>query len=113
MIRIRILKLPLLFNFMRNIFLLILLLAGKMSCFAQTPAEKLEAGVKIYNAMRDFQDSLTSTTLSQEQIDKVKSMSDRAVAIFDDVIQSGDVQQKETARYFKMNSRYEWDLFTE
>jgi hypothetical protein len=92
---------------MRNIFLLILLLAGKMSCFAQTPAEKLEAGVKIYNAMRDFQDSLTSTTLSQEQIDKVKSMSDRAVAIFDDVIQSGDVQQKETARYFKMNSRYE------
>ncbi len=92
---------------MRKYFLLILLLAVTMSCFAQTPAEKLESGVKIYNSMRDFQDSLTPKTLTQEKIDRVKSMSDRAVAIFDDVMQNGDAQQKETARYFKMNSRYE------
>ena len=92
---------------MRKYFLLILLLAGTMSCFAQTPAEKLESGVRIYNSMRDFQDSLDPGTLSQQQIEKVKSMSGRAVSIFDEVIKSGDAQQKETARYFKMNARYE------
>jgi hypothetical protein len=92
---------------MRNIFVLILILAGTISCFAQTPAEKLESGVKNYNAMCDFLDSLNPQALSQQQIDKVKSMSDQAVAIFEDVILNGDAQQKETARYFKMNSRYE------
>jgi hypothetical protein len=92
---------------MRRIFLLILTLVGTLSCFAQTPAEKLEAGVKIYNAMRDFEDSLAPATLTQDKIDRMKSMSDQAVGIFDDVIKNGDAQQKETARYFKMNARYE------
>lgn len=89
---------------MRNVFLLLLILSGTMSCFAQTPAEKLESGVDLYKAMNYTKDSVVKSGITPEGIDKIKSFSDRAVANFDDVMVNGDAEQKEAARYYRMFS---------
>jgi hypothetical protein len=59
-------------------------------------------GVSLYKSMNYVKDSVVKAGITQEGIDKIKSVSDRAVSLFDDVMETGDADQRETARYYRM-----------
>lgn len=75
---------------------------------AQTPAENLQTAVEIYNAMREYCDVLSPKTLTQEEINDVKSRMDKGVPLLDKVIREGTAEEIRTSRYFKNNFRYEY-----
>lgn len=76
--------------------------------FAQTPVEDLQKAVEIYNAMREYQDGFTAKTLTQENIDNMKTRMDKSVVLLDKVIREGNADQIKTARYFRNNAKYEY-----
>jgi hypothetical protein len=88
--------------------LLILLFTASTS--AQTPKENLEKAVEIYNADRAFQDTLTTKTLTDEQLGIVKSRVDQGILLLDKVIREGNADQLKVARYFKANFLYSYFL---
>lgn len=75
--------------------------------FAQTTAQKLESAVRIYNSMRDFEDSLTPGKVSGADIDKMTKMSERGIPLLDEVISNGTTDEAKAARYFRANFHYE------
>lgn len=85
-----------------------MLLLSHCGLFAQTPAENLQSAVEIYNAMREYEDGLDSKTLTQSNIDDVKSRMDKCMTLLDLVIREGNADQIKTARYFRNNAKYEY-----
>lgn len=92
----------------RFAILCFLLAAG--SAFAQTATEKrLEAAVKIYNALRDTVDTFKSATLTSSQIAYTESMRDEGVRILDSllrVLPEGS-EERRVSRYFRANFEYQ------
>lgn len=84
------------------------LLLSHRGLFAQTPVEDLQKAVEIYNAMREYQDGFTAKTLTQANIDDVKTRLDKCVGLLDKVIREGNADQIKTARYFRNNAKYEY-----
>lgn len=76
--------------------------------FAQTPVEDLQKAVEIYNAMREYQDGFNAKTITQTNIDDVKSRMDRCVVLLEKVIREGNADQIKVARYFRNNAKYEY-----
>lgn len=75
---------------------------------AQTPAIDLQNGVEIYNALREYEDALTVSTVTEENIADIKSRMDKGLALLDKVIKEGNAEEIRTARYFKNNFKYEY-----
>ncbi len=75
---------------------------------AQTPVENLQSAVEIYNAMREYGDGLDANTLSQSNIDDMKSRMDKGTLLLDKVIREGNADQIKVARYFRNNFKYEY-----
>lgn len=74
---------------------------------AQTNAEKLEQAVKIYNALRDYEDNLKPASVSQENIVYMKAEYAKAEPLLADVRRDGSEEEASTARYFNANFNYE------
>lgn len=89
-------------------FVGVMLLLSQRGLFAQNPAENLQSAVEIYNAMREYEDGLDSKTLTQSNIDDVKSRMDKCIVLLDQVIREGNADQIKTARYFRNNAKYEY-----
>jgi hypothetical protein len=85
-----------------------LLAAG--AAFAQTATEKrLEAAVKIYNALRDTIDTFKPATLTETQITYVETRRDEGVRILDSllrVLPEGS-EERRVSRYFRANFEYQ------
>ncbi|MBK9013094.1 MAG: hypothetical protein IPM82_02855 [Saprospiraceae bacterium] len=75
---------------------------------AQTPTENLQSAVEIYNALREYQGGFDSKTITQSNIDDVKTRMDKGVALLDKVIREGNADQIKASRYFKNNFKYEY-----
>ena len=75
---------------------------------AQTPAENLQAGVEIYNALRSYQDTLSIKTITPEKVREIKNRMDKGMALLEKTIQAGNAEQIRTAAYFKTNFRYQY-----
>ncbi len=76
--------------------------------FAQTPVEDLQNGVETYNALQEYRDGFTTVTVTQSNIDDVKSRMEKCVVLLDKVIREGNADQIKTARYFRNNAKYEY-----
>lgn len=94
-------------NFRQTVFLTGCLLFQTAFLLAQTPAENLSKGVEIYNALREYEDGLTPSTLTQEMISDVKNRANKGLALLESVIKEGNAEQIRAARYFKSNFKYE------
>jgi len=90
----------------KPLFLLFALLFS-FSLFAQPPEQKLEDAVRIYNRLRDFEDSLQPGKVTQAHIDRIRADIARAQPLLDDVRASGTAEQVKVARYFSANFTYE------
>src|SRR5690349_8559983 len=75
---------------------------------AQTPAEDLQNAVVIFNALREYEDGLVASELTDDQVADVKARVDKAVPMLEKVIREGNADEIKTARYFKANFRYEY-----
>ncbi|MCC6460391.1 MAG: hypothetical protein IT260_07960 [Saprospiraceae bacterium] len=95
---------------MKNTYILVLAmwLSQIGLVLAQTPAENLQAGVEIYNALRTFQDTLSAKTITPENVRAIKTRVDKGVALLDKVISDGSDEEARSARYFKTNLRYQY-----
>ncbi|TND07463.1 MAG: hypothetical protein FD123_3241 [Bacteroidetes bacterium] len=91
---------------MKKILLSLFVLAAS-HVYSQTTAEKLEKAVKIYNAMRDFEDSLRPGLVIQADIDRMKKDIAEATLLLDDVKNSGSAEEQKVQRYFRLNLQYE------
>lgn len=85
----------------------ILLTALSFTLCAQTPDEEIEKAVRIYNAMRDFEDSLGPKTVTDKDVDRLRADIARATPLLNNAIASGNAEQKTVATYFKANLQYE------
>lgn len=89
--------------------LTLLLVVFSTSIFAQSTEieKKLEEGVKRYNALRDKLSDLTPATASTMDITFFHLSANDIDPLLDYVVQFGNDQERLTARYFKVNLKYE------
>lgn len=92
----------------RLTILAILVCFSGLALHAQTPKENLEKAVEMYNADREFQNGLSQKTLTDEQVNTVKSRMDQGIALLEKVIREGNADQIKVARYFKTNFLYSY-----
>ena len=78
---------------------------------AQTPAENLQNGIQIYNALREYEDGLVAASITDENIEDVKTRMLKGLELLEKVIKEGTAVEIKAARYFKTNFKYEY-LFT-
>lgn len=91
----------------------LLLTAGFLSAMsaivsAQAPAETLQKGVEIYNALQEYTKGLQALKVTDEQLDDVKSRMDSGLPLFDQVIKQGSAEEIRVARYFRANLQYQY-----
>jgi tetratricopeptide (TPR) repeat protein len=84
-----------------------LLLPMYVSTSAQTPAQNLEQGVDLYNAVREYSKGLKSAKMTDADMANMLSRREKGVALLETVIQEGTAEQIKVARYFKTNLEYE------
>ena len=74
-----------------------------------TPAEAtLDSAVHNYNAMRDFAGSLTSTNITEADLQKIATQREIINRQLERVIQTGTADNIGVAKYFKLFSDYEY-----
>ncbi len=83
-----------------------------MSCLAfsasaQTIDENIEKGVRFYNEMRNFEESLQPRSVTAADIDKLKDFAAKGAPLLAGALTSGTAQQQKVARYFTANLQYE------
>lgn len=76
-------------------------------CLAQTTVNLLEQGVEQYNAMRTYIGGITIKNITDENVEDVKTRLTKGVALLDKVIKEGNSDQIKTARYFRLNYKYQ------
>ncbi|MEN9613541.1 MAG: hypothetical protein RLZZ628_4355 [Bacteroidota bacterium] len=88
-------------------YTIIVSLLMPMYLSAQTPAQNLEQGIDIYNALREYSKGLKSTQLTEADMTNILSRRDKGVVLLENVIEEGTAEQIKVARYFKANLNYE------
>ena len=78
------------------------------SAKAQTPAENLQNGVEMYNAMREYMTGFNNKTITYDHLSDLKFRMEKGVVIMDKVIREGNADEIKSARYFKSNFKYEY-----
>jgi tetratricopeptide (TPR) repeat protein len=92
---------------MTNYTIIVSLLLPMYVSSAQTPAQNLEQGVDIYNAVREYSKGLKSAKITDADMTNILSRRDKGIALLETVIQEGTAEQIKVARYFKTNLDYE------
>lgn len=95
---------------MRKHFILLCLLwaAASSPTFAQTQPEKdLEAGVLLYNNLRDYTSKLKPSTITEADISYVNEQVSKGVALLDPLTKNESGSTADVARYFRTNLIYE------